>query len=178
MLCAATGGVVSPCRSSGTPDGGAEGLLTGFRPVRRDSQPPDLGAASGKERVAVSTAGCCCAREGDAASAARLASGPGFVIFWITNLWRGERRDDTTLNRAPLVEHLNSTSLSSIVSGWNHSAPQCGQVTVPRLPSGIRRLRLQPGQTTTVKLCSLAACGSPIRLLRSVTSFNISRCTF
>src|ERR1700730_8269007 len=177
MLCAATGGVVSACRCSDAPGGGTERLLTGFRPVSRDSQPPALGLGSGKERAPVSSASCC-ATDSDSAAGGCLTSGTGFLIFWITNLWRGERRDDTTLNRAPLVEHLNSTSLSSIVSGWNHSAPQCGQVTVPRLPSGIRRLRLQPGQTTTVKLCSLAACGTPIRLLRSGTLFNISRCTF
>jgi hypothetical protein len=35
----------------------------------------------------------------------------------ITNLWSGDRLDDMTLNRAPLLEHRNSTSLSSIVSG-------------------------------------------------------------
>jgi hypothetical protein len=107
---------VSACRSSGSPDGGVAGLLTDFRPVSRDSQPPALGAASGKERAAVSTGGCC-ATDSDSAWIGRPASGTAFVIFWITNLWRGDRRDDMTLKRAPLVEHLNSTSLSSIDSG-------------------------------------------------------------
>jgi hypothetical protein len=120
MLCSVTGGVASACRSSDAPHGGTEGLLTAFRPVSRDSQPPALGAASVKEGAAASSVGCS-ATDGDPASAGRLASGTGLVIFWITNLWRGERRDDTTLNRAPLIEHLNSTSLSSTLSGWNHS---------------------------------------------------------
>jgi hypothetical protein len=98
MLCAATGGVVSACRSSDAPGGGTERLLTGFRPVSRDSQPPALELGSGKERAPVSSASCC-TTDSDSASAGCLASGTGFVIFWITNLWRGERLDDTRESR-------------------------------------------------------------------------------
>ena len=47
--------------------------------------------------------------------------------------------------------------ISSIVSGWNHSALQVGHLTVPRLPSGMRNFRLQTGHTVIAKISSRAA---------------------
>jgi hypothetical protein len=151
MLCAATGGLVPTCGSFDTLDGRIAGSLTTFRPVSLEIQPRPLGSARAIGSGAVSIAGCCVA-DTESRSAVDGASGAGLVIFWITNLWRGERLDDMTLNRAPLIEHLNSTSLSSIVSGWNHWALQFGQLTVPRLPSGMRNFRLQTGQTMIAKI--------------------------
>ena len=86
-----------------------------MRPMIRANQPPTLGAASAKDGAAAWNAGC--ETESGPASEEQLVSGAAFLIFWITNLWRGDRRDDITLKRAPLIEHLNSTSLSSILSG-------------------------------------------------------------
>src|SRR2546421_12287467 len=107
MLCCATGGIVrSAGRFCGTTDAGTEVVATAFRPVSRDSQPPVLGAASGNGPIP-STADCG-TTDTVSSDEGRASLGIGFVIFWITNLCRGERRDDTTLNRAPLVEHLNS----------------------------------------------------------------------
>src|SRR5437868_5183832 len=119
MVCVATGGGALVCVSTRTPEGGIGCFLTTFRPTRADSHAPALLVANGKCSAVVSIAACCVTGSGPD-SVDRVASGSGFLIFWITNLWRGERRDDSTLNRAPLIAHLNSTSLSSIVSGKNH----------------------------------------------------------
>ena len=135
----ATGAVMPAVGSFGAVADGIEGVTSALRPTIRASHRPTLGTGSVKDGATASIAGWCEAEDGSAAGE-RVASSAAFSIFWITNLWRGERRDDMTLNRAPLIEHLNSISLSSIVSGWNHSALQWGQVTFPRLPSGIRSL--------------------------------------
>jgi hypothetical protein len=68
-----------------------------FAPTIRASHRPTLGAGSVKDGATASIAGWCVA-EGGSAAGERVASGAAFSIFWITNLWRGERRDDMTLN--------------------------------------------------------------------------------
>jgi hypothetical protein len=78
-------------------------------------------------------------------------------MTWIVNVWSGDRLEDMTLNRAPVNEHLNSTSLSSRVSGWNHVAPQFGQVTLPRLSSGTRSFWGQAIQEMTANSLILIA---------------------
>jgi hypothetical protein len=85
--------------------------------VIRANHPATLGPARAKDGATESKAGCC-ATEGDLASEEEFGSDKALLIFWITNLWRGDRRDRMTLNRAPFfIEHPNSTSANSIVSG-------------------------------------------------------------
>jgi hypothetical protein len=131
---------VSACRSSDTPDDGIGGLLTAFRPVSRDSQPPAPGAASGKGRGVVSTGGCC-ATDSDSASVGRPASGT--VIFWMTNLWRGDRQDDMTIGtlRASRVrrKQLFGRDLRAAVPSIRVTQPRGSDGKQYRAYSGITR---------------------------------------
>jgi hypothetical protein len=96
--------------------GAFEGMTSALRPTIRANQRLTLGAASLKDGATAWSAGC--SEEGaGSGEEGRAAPGTAFLISWTTNLWRGDRLDDMTLNRAPLIEHLNSTSLSSIASG-------------------------------------------------------------
>jgi len=110
-----------------------------LRPTTRDNQPSTPGVDGERARRAFRD------DVGELASTVLFASGAAFSTFWTVNLWRGERLDPMTLNFAPLAAHRNSTLLSSITSGWNHSVPHSGQVTVPRLLSGTRSFWRQPG---------------------------------
>ncbi len=87
-----------------------------LRPTIRANQPTTPGAAGGSAGEAFRGFGCG-GDLGEPASRGPVAFGTAFSTFWTVNLWRGERLDDMTLNLAPLAEHLNSTLLSSIVSG-------------------------------------------------------------
>src|SRR5580693_993597 len=111
MLCAAVVGPSPSWVSFERSGDEVAGLLTAFRPVSRESQPPNFGPPRDIRSGAVSSAGCC-ATASELSAAVVCPSDADVVICWITNLWRGERRDDMTLNRAPLIEHLNATSLS------------------------------------------------------------------
>src|ERR1700729_2767320 len=86
--------------------GGFEGTTSDLSPTIRANQPPTLGAASGTGGAPASCPGCC-EEENGSASAGRLAPSVALLIFWITNLWSGDRLDDMTLNRAPLFAHRN-----------------------------------------------------------------------
>jgi hypothetical protein len=111
---------MSAASSSGIAADDIKGITSALRPTNCASHRPTLGARSAKEGVTVSIVGWCGA-EGRSAAGERLASGAGFLIFWITNLWRGGRLNDMTLNRAPLIAHLNSTSLSSRMRSMDHT---------------------------------------------------------
>ncbi len=87
-----------------------------LRPAIRANHPTIYEAGSGKDGKTAS-GGTACGEAGDDSIGGRVAAEAAFVISLITNLWSGDRREQVTVNRAPLFEHRNSTSLNSTVSG-------------------------------------------------------------
>jgi len=73
--------------------------------------------AGNREDAATTSGSTACGKVEHDSLGERAAVGATFLISLTMNLWSGDRREEVTVNRAPLFEHRNSTSLNSTVSG-------------------------------------------------------------
>jgi hypothetical protein len=89
-------------------------MAAALRPATLANHPPTLGTANQEDGATALPVGC---GEGPGSVDRGRLAADAFAISWITNSWRGDRLVEVTVERAPLFEHRNSTSLNSTVSG-------------------------------------------------------------